>query len=270
MPHDEELARDVLNLKRKGTQVPPPLVQAALDQFNVGSDYNRRLAPVYFLSQPGFDWNGLNVADPGGGTFVSLGDLAELGFGDPKSVANTLSHELYHQRFRKLPAELQAKLAQQLANPLYTPQIDFKARMREAAVQHPEWVNPSANYSLREALRLVQSPAPEKRKRGLDELVANLEGYAGALPKGTALTDTPWGQAVLGQQPVKDFFFYRTSLPWGGLWEGQVQVQPTMRERIQEGLNTFGQYIPIQINLEGLGLGSRHPFIQLGFGKEKR
>ena len=63
-----------------------------------------------------------------------------------------------------------------------------------------------------------------KPSRTADEQIANIKGYEGGLPRGTAITETLVGQQLLGgNQALKDYYFSQISHPYGGLWEGQTK-----------------------------------------------
>lgn len=61
--------------------------------------------------------------------------------------------------------------------------------------------------------------------RSQEELIANLVGYEGGLPKGTTILDTEVGRRLLPTQRDVDYYFTQSSVPYGGVWEGQAPKQ---------------------------------------------
>ena len=126
-----------------------------------------------------------------------------------QQVPETLAHEGYHQQVLQHGNPYEQKIGrvvpQALAERMRTLQPDDKAG--------PYW-------------------GREATTTGTNELLANLKGYEGSLPVGTALSETPAGQALFSPsrslfdpdaQSRKDYYYQNISYPIGGLWEGQQE-----------------------------------------------
>lgn len=123
-------------------------------------------------------------------------------------VANTMAHEGYHQGALANGAPYEHKPSWGSRGPAGLEDRMLKLQPREESA--PYWGAHATS--------------------SVNELLANLKGYEGGLPKGTALGDTPVGQALFspsrgwGDSPAqerKDYYYNNISYPHGGLWEGQ-------------------------------------------------
>lgn len=72
---------------------------------------------------------------------------------------------------------------------------------------------------------------------GAEEQMANLFGYEASLPRGTSIMDTPIGQQVLPTQRDRDYYFTQTSIPHGGVWEGQSD--PSLAQQFQQAVRRY-------------------------------
>ncbi len=74
-----------------------------------------------------------------------------------------------------------------------------------------------------------------------EEQIANISGFEGSLPKGTGILDTPEGQKILSNQQLKDYYFTQSSVPFGGVWEGQsTGNNDSLLNKFRSGLLKFG------------------------------
>lgn len=121
--------------------------------------------------------------------------------------ANTYGHEAYHARV--------------LAHgPQTTP--GFGGRYSPDQIGNPYW------SPLREAMMKLQAEAEAGKYWGMhpsssgEEQLASLMGYEAGLPRGTSMADSEVGKTVLNSQGKRDYYFNQTSIPYGGVWEGQA------------------------------------------------
>ena len=126
--------------------------------------------------------------------------------------SNLLSHEGFHQR------ALRHGLAP------YPPELEYAAR----------------NLLTHRMSKLQDNNTDDLRYWGkspsynVNEQLASIKGYEGSLPKGTSLSDTDVGKFLFGSSPgVKDYYFTRTSHPFGGLWEGQTPAPSPLKQLLR-------------------------------------
>ena len=79
-----------------------------------------------------------------------------------------------------------------------------------------------------------------------EEQLASLAGYEGSLPRGTSILDTEAGKKLFADPRLRDYYLHYSSIPYGGLWEGQVQ-EPSFSIRAQRALAALSRRL-------GLGL----------------
>jgi hypothetical protein len=153
---------------------------------------------------------------------------------DPKSAmdnVNTQAHEAYHQRAIADKHSLLGK---------------------DKIINDPDWL---ARRRLEEIMEEFQ-PDSKKRKgsapnslassywglnpnRSQEEQIANLAGYEGMHPKGTSFVDTEVGKKMLKKYPsLIDYYFTQSSVPYGGIWEGQSK-EPGMLDNAAQKLKKF-------------------------------
>lgn len=155
--------------------------------------------------------------------------------------ANLVAHEAFHAR--QVPAG-------GMPDPTTQPQIGARAAL-------------SLN------MRELQPPARKAGPHwGLDpnssaeEQIANLRGYEGALPAGTPITASPIAERLFqpnildpaSRQDMIDYYFNRSSLPYKGVWEGQVPA-PGMFEQLvalarKVAVSRLGMNMPAPAPLE--------------------
>lgn len=141
-------------------------------------------------------------------------------------VPNTLAHESLHQRFDEhgnrpprmgmsgKPLDLDA-----IGN---WPRWELSRRMKD--------LQPDDQFGPYWGMRA---------NRNGEEQLANIYGYEGSLPKGSAITGTEVGKALFdGRQSLKDYYFSQVSHPYGGLWEGQTP-EPSMTSQIADRFKQF-------------------------------
>lgn len=155
------------------------------------------------------------------------------------SVPNTLAHESLHQRFD---------------NHGIRPIMLHGKQVRPEAIGNDAW------FDLMKKMRTLQPDDQYGPYWGLhpstsaEEQLASIFGYEGSLPKGKAITETPVGQALFGnqgdilreRQDLKDYYFSQVSHPYGGLWEGQTPA-PSMAAQAMQALQMFLQHRGIGI-----------------------
>lgn len=129
----------------------------------------------------------------------------------------------------------------------------YHARALDSGMPKTKGVAPGAigNLSTRKRLNdAMEAIQPHAKVAGpywglnpnssAEEQIANLVGYEASLPKGTSIIDTEIGKKILSNQELKDYYFTQSSVPFGGIWEGQSQpslkqkVQTTMRELLNK------------------------------------
>lgn len=150
---------------------------------------------------------------------------------DAMNNVNTQAHEAYHQR---AVADKRSLLG------------------KDKIINDPDWL---ARRRLEEIMEEFQ-PDSKKRKgsapnslassywgldpnRSQEEQIANLAGYEGMQPKGTSFVDTEVGKKILNKYPsLIDYYFTQSSVPYGGIWEGQSK-EPGMLDNAAQKLKKF-------------------------------
>ena len=142
-------------------------------------------------------------------------------------VANTMAHEGYHQGVLTNGAPYEHKPSWGSRGPAGLEDRVLELQPREKS--EPYWGGHATS--------------------SVNELLANIKGYEGGLPKGTALGDTPVGQALFSPsrgwgdssaQERKDYYYNNISYPHGGLWEGQQDKNiPSRAEQYKENVVNY-------------------------------
>jgi len=161
---------------------------------------------------------------------------------DPKEVmdrVNTQAHEAFHQRAGQEGKTLinRKSYSDELAR-------DRIAKIMQEFQTDSDVKKGSAPNSISTAYWGL------KPNRSKEEQIANLAGYEGMHPKGTSFLDTEVGKRMLKDDPrLIDYYFTQSSVPYGGIWEGQVK-EPGIIDNasrmlkkflVQKGFNTVNR-----------------------------
>ena len=164
---------------------------------------------------------------------------------DPKDAmnnVNTQAHEAYHQRAAADKHSL-------LGKDKITNDPDWLARRRLQEIM--EEFQPDSKKSKGSAPNsLASSYWGLNPNKSQEEQIANLAGYEGMHPKGTSFVDTEVGKKILKKYPsLIDYYFTQSSVPYGGIWEGQSKEPGIMDNAarmfkkllLQKGFNTVNR-----------------------------
>ena len=147
-------------------------------------------------------------------------------------IASTMAHEGYHQG-----------TTNNTPYPKYYPRAQDPRAPYEDTPGSKEILD-----SLGWRMRGLQPSAKDQpywganaTEKTANELLANLKGFEGGLPKGTSLEDTVEGRMLFGPsefprndpspQARKDYYYNNISYPGVGLWEGQEERGDGMLQR---------------------------------------
>lgn len=151
-------------------------------------------------------------------------------------LADTVAHEGLHARRESVGA----------------PQEQMAGYVR-GQLGHPDF---GKLLQLREILRQQKTyPLPENYNANPEETYATYAGIEGRLPRGTAITSQPEFSEIAKNQRLKDLLFSETSVPYGGVWEGQSQ--PSLAEQINSILPSGKQIKEAASQMMGRILGIR-------------
>jgi hypothetical protein len=148
------------------------------------------------------------------------GQVVLAGNHGPARKVKTFAHENYHSRVQRegkglKPAEGGSVPAGALGDTSY-----FKLRERMHQIANPEY----------DVSKWGTHPG-----RSPEELIANLTGYEGGLPKGTNILDDEVGKQLFHTNgkvdpKLRDYYFTQSSIPYGGIWEGQAPERSKLEE----------------------------------------
>lgn len=183
-------------LARDASEVPPAKIQSQIQDTNAHYDQLRapagtlRFTPiplnVYGYTQTGGDYKGRSVVSYGG-------DKAS------QDVPNTVSHELFHRR------RTEPDMDQIHSNIGNSKRWQLMDRMNEVQPSSQDGPYFGKNHSW-----------------NAEEQLANIAGYEGSLPRGTAIGDTDVGRILFEKRPeLKNYYYHYLSQPYGGLWNDQ-------------------------------------------------
>ena len=203
----------------KGSPTPSRRLQEAINKSNASNMAFRPTVdapPIRYLN------DNLNV----GGVTRGRGPLKGLAFvsgpeDTPENIRdkiNSAAHEAYHSRV--------------VTSPEYSRYYPLN-KQQEAADQ-------------RIAKLMTKYQPPEEtgeywgvlsRNPNRNERIASIQGYEGALPKGTSLLNTPFGKEM--DQEMKNRYFSQSSHPYGGVWEGQVNPEDVKPQATEDDLPDY-------------------------------
>lgn len=220
---------DVSRFSASGKLAPPSSLAELLA--NANASLNSFSVPMSGL-QPRYIENKLNV----GGYTVTDGPLkGQVIVANPSNLPreNVLGHESFHARALETPLPLKGE---------YEP-FGYGARS-----------------ILAENMAKIQPKGPVagpywglQPNSSTEEQIANLVGYEASLPKGKSIVDSPIADQLFAQkygslgelfsnaqlQKLKDYYFTQSSIPSGGVWEGQVGDTGTIagiKEKLRRAL----------------------------------
>jgi len=133
----------------------------------------------------------------------------------PRKV-NTFGHENFHARARA------------------TKHLDSRSTIGWLDRVAPGAIGDNSYWELKKRMSKIADPGSDTSKwglypgeRGAEELLANLVGYESALPKGKNILDSEVGKQLFYTNGkidprLRDYYFTHSSIPYGGIWEGQV------------------------------------------------
>jgi hypothetical protein len=128
---------------------------------------------------------------------------------DDAELADTVAHEGLHKQ-RDIAGVTEEK----------RPAIFGGSLVGRNALGHPD------THQLIELQRILTAqktyPTPENFNANAEETYATYAGIEGRLPKGTAITSRPEFAELNQNQALKNLLFSETSVPYGGVWEGQT------------------------------------------------
>jgi len=149
-----------------------------------------------------------------GWTYASGGPLDKQSFvttNDLHKVPMIQAHEAYHERSDNGGDMPKVYVKKWGKAPTLVDPNSIDNPHRGALAQLMERFQPNDQY-------ILWGMNPNKNA---NEQIANLAGYEGAQPKGTSIVDTPVGKAMTPDQ--RDYYFTQSSVPYGGIWEGQIK-----------------------------------------------
>lgn len=146
---------------------------------------------------------------------------------------NTQAHEAYHQRAVADKRSLLGK--DKMINEAVG--SDWLARRRLKEIM--EEFQPDSKVRKGSAPNSLATYWGLDPNRSQEEQIANLAGYEGMHPKGTSFVDTEVGKKILSKYPsLIDYYFTQSSVPYGGVWEGQSK-EPGMLDNAAQKLKKF-------------------------------
>ncbi len=136
---------------------------------------------------------------------------------EPSRKVNTFGHENYHARVNRSGGSL----------------IPLKPWWGDPKPIPAGALGDSAFWELRKRMSQIADPDSDTSKWGLqpgrsaEELIANITGYEAALPKGKSILDDEVGKQLFYTDgkinpKLRDYYFTQSSIPYGGIWEGQA------------------------------------------------
>ena len=162
---------------------------------------------------------------------------------DAMNNVNTQAHEAYHQRAAADKHSL-------LGKDKITNDPDWLARRRLEEIM--EEFQPNSEFKRKGSApnSLASSYWGLNPNKSQEEQIANLAGYEGMHPKGTSFVDTEVGKKILKKYPsLIDYYLTQSSVPYGGIWEGQSKEPGIMDNAarmfkkllLQKGFNTVNR-----------------------------
>ena len=204
------------------------LLKASNTALPASSVTSRALPPRYISDE--FNAAGWTYGSgPLKGQIIIAGDIPITH--DPKDVmdrVNTQAHEAFHQRAGEEGHTL-------LNRKSYS---DDLARNQIAKIMRE--FQPDSDVKKGSAPNEISTAYWGLRpNRSKEEQIANLAGYEGMHPKGTSFLNTEVGKRMLKDDPrLIDYYFTQSSVPYGGVWEGQVK-EPGMIDNASRMLKKF-------------------------------
>jgi hypothetical protein len=126
---------------------------------------------------------------------------------DDAELADTVAHEGLHK-------------SRDVANVVDEKRQGFSGMFNRDQLGHPD---SGSLQALRKILMAQQTyPTPSNFNANAEETYATYAGIEGRLPKGTAITSRPEFAELNQNQALKNLLFSETSVPYGGVWEGQT------------------------------------------------
>jgi len=201
-----EMRAEIDDSTPKGKALRMELERRIAD-YNAALSYNRQETKPYII--PGeFNLGGWVKGEQPYKQYVTM----PSGRAKDEELADTVAHEGFHRRRYLAGSENEKQ-----------PAIFGGDPVGRGALGHPD---ARMLMRLNELLRAQKTyPTPVNYNEGAEETYATYSGIEGRLPKGTAITSLPEFAEIAQNQKLKNLLFSETSVPYGGVWEGQTDDQ---------------------------------------------